>query len=244
MKLNLAVFKLTSCSGCLNQLLVTLLSNDDVREAFKIVFMEELGVVYDTQYDVAFVEGSVSNHKQVEALVNVRSRTRFLVGLGTCAVEGGVQPIDEYGLDINRLKDERGLKPLREFVSIDYVIPGCPVTEDQLLKFLRKLALGGYPTVLYENVCSECKRRGVECIVVTRRAPCLGFATIGGCGALCPTIGKGCYGCSGLRIHDISLDKLRNTILRFSSIGLNAGGVVTLLRVFSSTSLRNLIKAT
>src|SRR6187401_1987932 len=35
--------------------------------------------------------------------------------------------------------------------------------------------------------------------MVAQGAPCLGPVTQGGCGALCPTFGRGCYGCFGPR---------------------------------------------
>ena len=43
----------------------------------------------------------------------------------------------------------------------------------------------------------ECKRRGNPCVLVTRGEPCLGPVTHAGCGALCPTFARGCYGCFG-----------------------------------------------
>ena len=33
--------------------------------------------------------------------------------------------------------------------------------------------------------------------MVTRGIPCLGPVTQGGCGNLCPKVGRGCYGCFG-----------------------------------------------
>ncbi len=34
-------------------------------------------------------------------------------------------------------------------------------------------------------------------MLVDKGIPCLGPATIAGCGALCPASGRGCYGCFG-----------------------------------------------
>jgi sulfhydrogenase subunit delta len=45
-------------------------------------------------------------------------------------------------------------------------------------------------------VCLECKLRGNVCVMVTG-TPCLGPVTHAGCGALCPTYQRGCYGCFG-----------------------------------------------
>jgi hypothetical protein len=46
-------------------------------------------------------------------------------------------------------------------------------------------------------VCLDCKRRGNVCITVAQGIPCLGPITHSGCGALCPSYDRGCYGCYG-----------------------------------------------
>ncbi len=47
------------------------------------------------------------------------------------------------------------------------------------------------------SVCIECKRRGTVCVMVAHGTPCLGPVTQAGCGALCPSYDRGCYGCFG-----------------------------------------------
>jgi coenzyme F420-reducing hydrogenase gamma subunit len=46
-------------------------------------------------------------------------------------------------------------------------------------------------------VCIECKRAGNVCVTVAHGTPCLGPVTHAGCGALCPSWHRGCYGCYG-----------------------------------------------
>jgi coenzyme F420-reducing hydrogenase gamma subunit len=46
-------------------------------------------------------------------------------------------------------------------------------------------------------VCLECKRKANVCIAVARGIACLGPVTQAGCGALCPSYDRGCYGCYG-----------------------------------------------
>jgi hypothetical protein len=43
----------------------------------------------------------------------------------------------------------------------------------------------------------ECKRAGNVCVMVAHGTPCLGPVTHAGCGALCPSYHRGCYGCYG-----------------------------------------------
>ncbi len=56
---------------------------------------------------------------------------------------------------------------------------------------------GRRPAIPSTSVCTECKRRGLTCVVVAHGTPCLGPVTHSGCGALCPSFNRGCYGCFG-----------------------------------------------
>ncbi len=47
------------------------------------------------------------------------------------------------------------------------------------------------------SVCVECKLKGNVCVMVAHGTPCLGPVTHAGCGALCPSYDRGCYGCYG-----------------------------------------------
>jgi coenzyme F420-reducing hydrogenase gamma subunit len=55
---------------------------------------------------------------------------------------------------------------------------------------------GRKPNVASHSVCVECKLAGNVCVMVTG-TPCLGPVTHAGCGAICPTYHRGCYGCYG-----------------------------------------------
>ncbi len=46
-------------------------------------------------------------------------------------------------------------------------------------------------------MCLECKRAGTVCVMAAHGAPCLGPVTQAGCGALCPSYQRGCFGCFG-----------------------------------------------
>ena len=47
------------------------------------------------------------------------------------------------------------------------------------------------------SFCLECKRLETVCVMVAHETPCLGPVTQAGCGAICPTYHRGCYGCFG-----------------------------------------------
>lgn len=64
-----------------------------------------------------------------------------------------------------------------------------------MLAEVNALLLGVAPSDNADKVCTECKRHGYPCVMVTRGIPCMGPVTRAGCGALCP--GRDCYGCYG-----------------------------------------------
>jgi coenzyme F420-reducing hydrogenase gamma subunit len=87
--------------------------------------------------------------------------------------------------------------PVSAHVSVDYELRGCPIDKRQLLEVLTALLVGRRPAIRDESVCMECKRRGNVCVLVAHGEPCLGPVVHAGCGALCPTFARGCYGCFG-----------------------------------------------
>lgn len=89
--------------------------------------------------------------------------------------------------------------PVSEHVKVDAELHGCPISPEQLREVLVSVAVGRRPQIREEAVCLECKRKGTVCVMVAKGIPCLGPVTQSGCGALCPSFGRGCYGCFGPR---------------------------------------------
>jgi len=247
----IALFKLTSCSGCLNEALLALLEGD-VRAEYEVVyFTEALDVEAFERADIALVEGSVTNKHQEELLKTLRSRVDFLVALGTCAVMGGVQALRvEGGVEEAKravyprpeLVEAYGEPlPLSAVVKVDYEVPGCPASREAVLELLRKYALGGLPVAIYESVCAECKRAGVPCVVVTRGVPCLGPVTRSSCGAICPRFERGCHGCYGLLEPGLDGGRLRALEERLRSMGLDSSSYTALMRAYSYRAYKRLV---
>jgi coenzyme F420-reducing hydrogenase gamma subunit len=82
-------------------------------------------------------------------------------------------------------------------VKVDFELWGCPVSGPQILQVVNSLLLGVAPRDNADKVCTECKRHGYPCVLVSRGVPCMGPVTRAGCGALCPGLGRDCYGCYG-----------------------------------------------
>ena len=87
--------------------------------------------------------------------------------------------------------------PISAHVPVDFELRGCPIDRRQLLEVLTALLVGRKPDIPDASVCTECKRRGLTCVMVADGTPCLGPVTHAGCGALCPAHSRGCYGCFG-----------------------------------------------
>ncbi|MET8428466.1 oxidoreductase [Nocardia sp. NPDC004860] len=204
----LAVWKFTSCDGCQ----LTLLDCEDellalagrVRIAH---FIEASSAVEPGPYDVSLVEGSVSTPDEQRRILEIRAQSRILVTIGACASHGGIQALRNFA-DITEfasvvyaspqyISTLDTATPIAAHVPVDYELRGCPIDRRQLLETLCALLAGRKPDLPNTSVCSECKRRGNTCVMVADGIPCLGPVTQAGCGALCPSYHRGCYGCFG-----------------------------------------------
>jgi coenzyme F420-reducing hydrogenase gamma subunit len=202
------VFKLASCDGCQLQLLN--LEDELLALADRIEiahFLEASSAVTPGPWDVVLVEGSVTTAHDAERIRQIRAQARALVAIGACAVSGGIQAL-RNGADVESWKrsvyPEPGWiealptsTPVSAHVPVDAELQGCPISREQLLRVLLRLLLGATPDLPVASVCIECKRGGTACVAVTRAVPCMGPITRAGCGAICPALGRDCYGCFG-----------------------------------------------
>jgi sulfhydrogenase subunit delta len=204
----LAVWKFASCDGCQLSLLdcedELLAVAGQVEIAY---FLEASRAVVEGPYDISLVEGSITTAEDAERIQRVRAVSTQLVTIGACATAGGIQAlrnfadVEEY-LSIVYAQpsfistlDESS--PIADHVQVDLELRGCPIDRGQLLEVLSALLQGRRPEIPTHSVCVECKLRGNACVMVAHGTPCLGPVTHAGCGALCPTYNRGCYGCFG-----------------------------------------------
>ncbi|MCE9529613.1 MAG: oxidoreductase [Planctomycetes bacterium] len=207
-KPRLGVFKFASCDGCQ----LSLLDCEDellaVAEAVKIgYFLEAIRQPLEGEFDLSLVEGSISSPEQIEQILDVRRRSRFLVTIGACATAGGIQALRNFGnvkefLEVvyarpDYIKTLPTSTPIAEHVPVDFELRGCPINKQQLLEVISAFLAGRRPAIPNHSVCMECKRRGIVCVMVARGTPCLGPVTHAGCGALCTHFARGCFGCYG-----------------------------------------------
>ncbi|GAA1222346.1 oxidoreductase [Kitasatospora nipponensis] len=205
---SLAVWKFASCDGCQ----LTLLDCEDellaLAEQVDIAhFLEASSATAPGPYDLSLVEGSVTTAQDVERIHHVRAVSRRLVTIGACATAGGVQALRNFAdvAEFQALVYARPdyvatlatSTPISAHVPVDFELRGCPVDRRQLLEVITAQLAGRTPNVPAHSVCFECKQRGTVCVTVAHGTPCLGPVTHAGCGAICPSYGRGCYGCFG-----------------------------------------------
>jgi F420-non-reducing hydrogenase small subunit len=117
------------------------------------------------------------------------------------------------------------VKSLDQVIDVDYFIPGCPPTQESIMKLLAALighvysgnALppkGAFIGVTDKTLCDECPRKkenrritkicephevdvDPELCLMDQGILCLGPATVGGCGAKCTRAAQPCRGCYG-----------------------------------------------
>ncbi len=117
------------------------------------------------------------------------------------------------------------VKSLDQVVDVDYYLPGCPPEPPQIKAVLGVVTAalkegaplppkGSIVGATDVAVCEECPRTKSEKSIERFYRPyevkpddetclleqgimCMGIATRGGCGALCPQVGMGCRGCYG-----------------------------------------------
>jgi sulfhydrogenase subunit delta len=205
-KPTLAVWKFASCDGCQ----LTLLNCEDellaIAGSLQIAsFTEASSEVFPGPYDISIVEGSITTPGDAVRIRTVRDQSRFLITIGACATAGGVQALRNFGGDLapvvyaspEYIDTLRTSTPIADHVPVDFELRGCPIDKRQLLEVIAALLAGRRPNVPAHSVCMECKRAGRVCVTVAHGTPCLGPMTQAGCGALCPSVGRGCYGCFG-----------------------------------------------
>jgi sulfhydrogenase subunit delta len=207
-KPRLAVWKFASCDGCQ----LSVLDCEDellaIAGAVDIAYFKEAtrGEIRG-RYDLSLVEGSITTPHDAERIHEVRRRSRALVTIGACATSGGIQAlrnfadVKEYAAVVYARPDYietlATSTPIAEHVPVDFELRGCPISKRQLLEVISAFLVGRRPVTSPHSVCVECKIKGNVCVMVAHGTPCLGPVTHAGCGAICPSYDRGCYGCYG-----------------------------------------------
>jgi coenzyme F420-reducing hydrogenase gamma subunit len=239
MKPRVGVFSFTSCEGCQ----LTILNLEDVMlellSAIEIVNFREAIDDRRQDYDVAFIEGSITTPQDEEELREVRAKAKILVAIGACACLGGINALkNRHELNATRHKvygdgarhfPTEPTRRVRDVVPVEYEMNGCPIDRLEFVTVVKSLLLGQVPRPSEHAVCTECKQRANVCLY-DRGICCLGPVTRAGCGAICPTFGEACAACRGL-LADANLASM---IEIMKSKGLTRREVEDKLSLFNS----------
>ena len=207
-KPKLAVWKFSSCDGC--QLSLLDCEDELLQLAGSIeiaYFLEASRAKIKGPYDLSLVEGSISTPDELRRIRKIRRQSRHLVTIGACATAGGIQGLRNFA----RLYDFitavyahpeyidslATATPIHDHVPVDFELRGCPINKTQLVELISSLLNKRRPNVPRHSQCVECKRKGTVCVMVSQGKACLGPVTQAGCGNLCPSCDRGCYGCFG-----------------------------------------------
>ncbi len=244
-KLRMAIFDFACCEGCQLQIVNMEEGLLDLLDIVEPVEWREAISDQSEEYDLAFVEGSITREEDEQRLKDIRQRARILVALGACAVNGGV----------NRLKNAPDMDEVRrcvygnsatmphlataptkavgEVVKVDFEVRGCPMSRREFTYIVRCLAAATTPVVPTYPVCVECKLRETVCRYEFNEV-CLGVVTRAGCNAPCPAGGQWCYGCRGL-VDDPNVNGAKDIMDKY---GKTVADLRSRMELFNSVEAR------
>ena len=167
-KIRLATVWLDGCAGCHMSLL-------DIDEAILNVAARAdvvYGPLVDAQefpkaVDVTLIEGAISSQEDLEKVNNIRKRSKLVVALGDCAVNGNVPAMRNQiaprklleriyieGAQEGKVIPSSGVPallrqavPVHQVVKVDLHVPGCPPSAAAIAFVLGELLEGRLPNL-------------------------------------------------------------------------------------------------
>jgi NAD-reducing hydrogenase small subunit len=144
----------------------------DIAEAVDVVYSPVASDIkeYPENVDVCLVEGAIANEENLELLLKIRQRTKFLISFGDCAVTANVPAMRNMlnGTDpvLKRcyleLSDDSGqipkdpdivpellekVQPIHHVVDVDLFLPGCPPSAQRIKDAIAPLLKGEKPVM-------------------------------------------------------------------------------------------------
>ena len=240
-KPKVAFFDFACCEGCQLTVVDSLQTHPELLNAVQIVNFREASTRNGQDYQIAFVEGSITREQDEDRLRRIREQADVVVALGACAHTACVNALK----NLHPLEDVRrwvygdkaewyptyAARPISAVVEVDAVIPGCPIDREEFINVVQALLVGKKPPVPDYPVCVECKLKGNVCLFHVGKT-CLGPVTRAGCGAICPTYGDGCEGCRGLIPHP-NEDAMKDVV---DEAGLTVDEILSKFTMFNTYS--------
>jgi sulfhydrogenase subunit delta len=241
MKPKVAFFDFAGCEG--DQLQVVNLEEQllDLLGQVDVVEFREAISQRSKEYDIAFVEGSITRQGDEERLREIRANAAVLVAIGACATIGGINAMKNlqdlaevrrcvYGEAASHF-DTYPTRPIDAVVKVDAYVHGCPMDREEFLKVVKALLLGKKPEIPNHPVCVECKAAENVCVYEDGQF-CIGPVTRAGCKACCVTQGSICWGCRGF-VDDPNTDAQKEVLEKY---GLDLKDVMNKFRLYTACS--------
>ncbi len=240
-KPRVAFFSFSSCEGC--QLVVLTIEEQllELANLIDIVSFREAMSEKSENYDIAFVEGSITRTSEIERIKKIRDTAKVIIALGACATIGGINSLKNQ-FEMNKVKEvvygkmadnyeTIPTRPIEAVIKVDYRIEGCPIDKDEFIEVTKSILMGKKPRIPDYPVCVECQMRENVCLF-EKGIVCMGPVTKAGCKAICPTYNDGCVGCRGL-IDDPNLSSHKNLL---NEHGLTVDEAISQYMLFGGNS--------
>lgn len=241
MKPRVAFFDFAGCEG--DQLQVVNLEEQllDLLGQVDVVSFREAMTEHSDEYDIAFVEGSITRSADERRLKEIRANAGLLVAIGACATIGGINAMKNLH-DLEEVKryvygdaaghfDTYETRPVDAVVKVDAYVHGCPIDREEFLQVVKALLLGKKPEIPNHPVCVECKLAENVC-VYEKGQFCMGPVIRAGCKACCVTEGSICWGCRGF-VDDPNTDAQKDILEKY---GLDLREVMNKFRLYTARS--------
>ena len=97
--------------------------------------------------DVAFVEGAITTERDAQKLMDIRKNSKKLVAVGSCAINGmpsaqrnlfDEKQKREIAFLLVRFNQAEKVRAIKDIVTVDAEVPGCPMDENAFLGTLDK----------------------------------------------------------------------------------------------------------
>ncbi|MFC1626827.1 hypothetical protein ACFL1P_01335 [Patescibacteria group bacterium] len=148
-KLKVGWFSFSCCED--STILFTEILNDHYKEWKKLIEFRSAIVLQKKEtlsdIDVSFIEGAVTSQEQEDKVKKIRSVSKKVVAIGSCAVAGNPSnwrdTFDEKTREeiepiLVRFQYAPSVKKLADVIQIDDQVAGCPMQEQAFLTVVNK----------------------------------------------------------------------------------------------------------
>jgi coenzyme F420-reducing hydrogenase gamma subunit len=98
-------------------------------------------------FDIVLVEGMINTQNDLEEIKNIRANTKLLLAMGSCAISAmpsaqrnsfSPMQLEEIQDDLHKAAYLPKCLSVKEAVTVDDEIPGCPIDEAKFIEVFEK----------------------------------------------------------------------------------------------------------